>query len=233
MKRLFVAMLCLGALAACKKEAPPPAAENTQAEANAEPEGDVAPPARGDDDDAPKPPEGEEKLVVNEDILTRFLTYWDKSLDAAHEAMNDLGKAAQEADQKGGAMGAAHAMQASNSISERMETKRAALLKEYNLTEYQARELQDLCGGMGAQLAIVKQGGLEAMVANMKKQLAALPPDQQAASKKQVEELEKTVNEQKNFSDLRQRFGDDAVNIALKHQDEIVRVQQKAFGVLK
>ncbi|MBX5483221.1 MAG: hypothetical protein IRZ16_15475 [Myxococcaceae bacterium] len=224
MKRLVIVWvgLGLGFLAGCKKgaEAPPPSEENA-----AEQEAATA----GDDSEAPPP--AEEKLVVTDELMNRFLDYWEKSLESTQTALKDLGEMAKEAKEKGGATGEAHAMVGSNAIAERAEAQHEALLKQYNLTEFQVGELQALVTGIGAQLLIAKQTKPDEMIAQLRKAAANAPPEEKAETERQIAELEKSFAEQKTFKEQREQYGDAAVDIALKHQDRILKIHEKAFGV--
>ena len=223
MKRLVIVWvgLGLGFLAGCKKETPPSDTGDTAAEEAA---------MVGDEADAPPPPE-EEKLVVTDELMTRFLDYWEKSLQSTQTAIKDLDTVAKEAEAKGGATGAAHAMVGSNSISERAEAQHDALLKQYNLTEFQVGELQGLVTGIGAQLLLAKQTNTDQMLDQMRKAAANAPPDQKAEAQQQLAELEKAFADQKAFKDQREQYGDAAVDTALKHQDRILQIHEKAFGI--
>lgn len=228
MKRVAVTVLCLAASLGCKKEEPTSAPKD-EAVMKA-PEQDAPPPE-------PEPEAAADaKLVVTDELMVRFMGYWEKSIAQSHQRMKEIAEVSKRADEKGGTMGAAHALQGANSIAERAEAQHDALLKEYDLTEEQVRELQGLATSLGASLYMQKQANSEQMIADMHKSLAEAkdaPPEQLAAAKKQVQDLETMLRAQATFQTQRKEYGDAAVDVALKHKDQLLELQERAYGTRK
>ena len=194
MMRTLIPLLCVLAIAGCSKK-------KNEAPVAAQAAAPVRHPAMDDDDDAPKQLDApEEKFEINEDVVKRYLTYWQRNIEVSHRALKDISHANKEAERKGGMVGVAHALGNGEAIEERAEAQHDALLDLYGFTEYQVRELSQLMRHVAAAKSAAVDGG-------------GMDPSR--------------------LSEAREKFGEEAVNAALAHAEEIAALNEQTFGMMK
>lgn len=236
MKRFFAGVLALVVLqvAGCKKDepaAPPtgaptgaPTAQNEQAprEAPDAPEGDPGAEAEGGDE--------EEEVKIDAEVVERYLAYWEADIDLTRKEMEEAARLKSAKADPTLAEGVKLAEELED-IYERAEQRRAALRKQHNLTEAQTEKLQGAVVAVVGVNAIAPQAEVNKALAEMRKQLDGLPPEQRAVAEKDLASMQSGVDSLAAHEDARQDYGDATVDAILVHEQKAQSLFKKSVGM--
>lgn len=240
MRRLSLALVALSLFAACKKDAPSAESNEPGTAQDAEAlEGRTKNPAAGESggteaqaqDDLAQDAPGERagKLEVTEDVMTRFVAYWERELATMEQVIKEMEKSTQQLESEGEGVGSAiRAVDRTTEISERWEKERRKLIAASGFTEDQIEYLRDLVTDVATpRLLVVKGADQEKLVEQLRKSIAGMPEEARAEAQQQIDEMEKGLEELRNATDARKDYGDTAVDAVIKHEAKLLPLYEK------
>ena len=222
---LRTALLVFAALTfnACKKEQPPAAGDESAAETEVVAEQAQPPEAAGE----------EAPLVINEDVVNRYMAMWSQHQELVKQVASEVDQTLKELKEKGELTGTLHALRRAQEIETRLKKDEAKLRREFRFEERDVERLQDFFGQLSSSLQLTRSLPAEKLIADMRAQLQSLPEENRAEAQKEVDQMEADFKAQRELQSLRAQFGDAAVDAALEHEDEILKMQERQLQILK
>lgn len=173
------------------------------------------------------PVEQRQELVINDDVVDRYLAYWDKYMELMRQVSAEVDTTLKELQQKGEVQGSMQALHRAQQIERKLTEQSASLRREYRFEENEVDTLQDFFTTLGVNLQLMRDMPVEQMLNGLRAQLSQVPAEQRAQAEQEIAQLEEDFKAQSELRDLREQYGDAAVDAALKHKDRIAAMQDK------
>ncbi len=224
MRRLLILVACVALGSGCQKKAEPSATSSPapQPAATAQPAAASVPAA------APK------KVEITEDLVQKYMAYQKENFALVAKYVEDTRKNLDSA--KGDTAKTLQQVglnaKLSKDLDDTLKAKRASL----GLGDEEFNTVKDAAEEVAAGRLLYNQMGGDAQVAKMtaeqKKQLAALPEAQRQAAEASLASVAKSLTDVRDAVEVRQKYGDKAADVLLKHADELAQQHLEALKLL-
>ena len=171
------------------------------------------------------------QTVIDDEVVRRFVDF-DKHYLAALPARMAQMRDQLAAVEKGGGKGAGSPGEgAAHDVLQRMNAEDAKLRAAAGLTQEQGQAMQDL----SMAIASARKSGaeLKTRIDKARAGLSGVPAEQKKSLEAELQSLERRAREVQSLQGARRRFGDAAVDTAMRHQAELAPLWDQQMDVFQ
>jgi hypothetical protein len=174
------------------------------------------------------------KVEFTDALVLKYMEYQKQKLTIVSKFAEETRKNLAAA--KGDATKTLQQIPINEKLSQEMDAALDAKRAEVGLSKEQFEALEGAVELIANGRLLYNQMGGDAQLAKMeaesKKQIAAMPETQRAAAEKQFASMSQSLRELKDGLELRQKYGDQAADVLLKHADDLAKQRMDALQLL-
>lgn len=239
MKKLMLCVAMALAVSCTRSEAPKEQAKEAPPKAAPAPAKAAPAPAKAEPAPAAKvEPQEQAKIEITSELVGRYLAYRKAHLAALDEHLAQLKESSAKVDDKDPSLGeAARFAQEASESAKKLEAADEKAREGAGLSVAERKLLNEVVGEIATVRLLAKQTGMaeqaKKIEEQMREQMKGMTPEQRAEAEASLKEMLDGFRATENFTALRKKHGDAAVDAVLEHETELLAQQEKIYGVLK